>query len=273
MVRWLASVAAVLTVGVSIGSGAFVVSGASGCAMSEPANLDPTIDPSLPQVDAASSANPAPGTMPGKDSGTPVPERGEEDASGSGTPDAGKDSATPPPVAPKPTAAEILISEIMYDSSGSEPQQEWIELYNVATTPRTLSGLTLKDGASRTALIGAGVTVAGQSYALLVRSKTGATGAKVPTGPVVYEYGVGLGDAQGILLTNGTTGSLALLDGATTLVQASYGSWFTQSGGSSVQLKVLDASQANLKASWCLSATAWTAGSEKGTPGAASDCP
>lgn len=271
MYRWLTSVAAVLTVGVSIGSGAFFVSGASGCAMSDPANIDPTIDPSLPQVDAASSANPTPGTMPGKDSGTTTTE--DEDSGSGTTPDAGKDSATPPTGAPKPTAGEILISEIMYDSSGSEPQQEWIELYNVATSTRTLSGLTLKDGANRTELIDPGVTIAGKSYVLLVRSKTGATGAKVPAAPVVYEYGAGVGDAQGILLTNGSTGSLALLDGSTSLVQASYGSWFTQPGGSSVQLKVLDASQANLKASWCLSATAWTVGSEKGTPGSASDCP
>jgi len=268
MYRWLASVAAVVTVGVSIGASLSI----GACAMSDPANLDPTIDPSLPQIDASSTANPTPGTMPGeKDSGTGRTE--EDEDSGTTAPDAGKDSAPPTPVAPKPAAGEILVSEIMYDSSGSEPQQEWIELYNVATSARSLSGLTLKDGAGRTELIEPGVTIAATSYALLVRSKTGATGAKVPAAPVVYEYGAGLGDAQGVLLTNGSTGSLSLLDGATTLVQASYGSWFTQPGGSSVQLKVLDASQANLKASWCLSATAWTAGSEKGTPGAASDCP
>ncbi len=268
MVRWLASVAAVLTVVVSIGSGASM---AGGCAMSDPANIDPTIDPSLPQVDASSNANPAPGRMPADVDASESSSQG--DSGTKTTPDAQVDSAPPIPVAPKPSAGEILVTEVMYDSSGGEPQQEWIEVHSLATAVRSLSGLTIKDGAGRTDVIDPGVTIAPGAYAVLVRSKTGAATAKVPAAAIVYEYGTGLSDSAGVLLTNGSTGSLSLLDGATTLAQVAYGGWFTQSGGSSVQLKVLDATQAVVKASWCLSTNAWTVGSEKGTPGAAEDCP
>lgn len=64
-----------------------------------------------------------------------------------------------------------------------------------------------------------------------------------------------------------------VLDGSTTITSAPYGGWFSQSGGSSVQLKVLDGTLSKSKASWCLSLNVWTTGSEEGTPGAAEDCP
>jgi hypothetical protein len=187
--------------------------------------------------------------------------------------DAGVDSAPPPSSTPKPTAGEVLISEVMYDGAGTEPAGEWIELYNKAAAPRSLSGLTLKDGANRTHVIGAGVTIAAGAYVVLARNKAGAIAAKVPAAAIAYDYGAGLADSAGVLLANGTTGGITLLNGATTISQAAYGGWFTQPGGSSVQLHILDAAQSGAKASWCLSANAWTAGSEKGTPGAAEDCP
>ena len=95
----------------------------------------------------------------------------------------------------------------------------------------------------------------------------------MPQTAIAYEYGTGLPDNAGILLTNGATGAVSILNGAATLASAPYGGWYSQSGGSSVQLKVLDPALTTSKTSWCLSLTAWTAGSEKGTPGAAEDCP
>ena len=66
------------------------------------------------------------------------------DASGGGDAgDAGNGTAV------KPIQGEVIISEVMYRPSGTEPEAEWIELYNAAATPRLLSGLVLKDGASR----------------------------------------------------------------------------------------------------------------------------
>ena len=174
---------------------------------------------------------------------------------------------------PKPSPGEVLITEVMYATFAPEPASEWIELHSIATSVRTLSGLTLKDGGGRTHVIGAGLTIAPGAYVVLARNKAAAIAAKVPASAIVYEYGTGLPDNAGILLTNGATGAVSLLNGAATIASAPYGGWFSQSGGSSVQLQVLDPAQATAKASWCLSLNAWTTGSEKGTPGAADDCP
>ncbi len=161
----------------------------------------------------------------------------------------------------------------MYDTITPEPVSEWFELHSSASSTRSLGGLTIKDGSGRTHTIGAALTIAPGAYIVLARDKAGAIAAKVPAAAIAYEYGTGLPDNAGILLTNAATGAVSLLDGAATIASAPYGGWFTQSGGSSVQLKLLVPAQTTSKTSWCLSGTAWTTGSEKGTPGAAEDCP
>ena len=245
-----------------------------GCAMSAPADTSPDLDPSLPGVEVGNDPVPAPGT---KSAEAGAGTSGEPDV----VPDAGKkpapvQDAAPPvdaaPALPKPSATEILITEVMYATFAPEPAGEWLELHSTATSVRSLSGLTLKDGSGRTHTIGA-LTIAPGAYVVLARNKAAAIAAKVPQAAIVYEYGTGLPDNAGILLTNGATGAVSLLNGAATIASAPYGGWYSQSGGSTVQLKVLDTAQATSKASWCLSLTAWTTGSEKGTPGAAEDCP
>jgi hypothetical protein len=244
-------------------------------------DLTPELDTNLPGVDAAFEANPAPGQVlpPRGDAGTGEPSSGD-DATESGTKpgltqDSGALDATPPVSgagATKPAPGEVLITEVMSDTTGAEPVSEWIEVHNMAAAPRLLSGLTLKDGGGRTHVIAAGVTVAPGAYLVLARDKAGAVAAKVPATAIAYEYGAGLSASAGVLLANGASGAVSLLDGSTVISSAPYGGWFTQPG-SSAQLKVLDAAQSSSKASWCLSANAWTSGSEKGTPGAAEDCP
>ncbi len=246
-----------------------------GCAMSPPADTSPDLDPSLPGVDVGSDPKPAPGT--------PTAEGGTTSGGGtSTTTDAGSKSsiapdAAPPldaaPAMPKPTAGELLLTEVMYATFTPEPASEWFELHSVASSERSLGGLTIKDGSGRTHTIGAGLTIAPGAYLVLARDKAAAIAAKVPQSAIAYEYGTGLPDNAGILLTNGATGAVSIMNGAATLASAPYGGWYSQSGGSSVQLKVLDPAQASAKTSWCLSLTAWTTGSEKGTPGAAEDCP
>jgi hypothetical protein len=186
-----------------------------------------------------------------------------------------QDSGPAPTTGTKPAAGEVLISEIMYNPSGSEPDGEWIEVYNASTGARTLTGLTLRDGAGRVHSIGGNVVLAAGQYGVLVRSRTAATAAKIPAAAIVYEYGAGQTPTTGILLANGTTGSVALLNGSTTITSAMYGSMFSgqTTTGRSVQLKVLTQSAQQTASSWCVSATAWAAGAEMGTPGAASDCP
>jgi len=166
----------------------------------------------------------------------------------------------------------VLITEVMYATSGPEPASEWIELHSVASSTRTLAGLVLKDGSSRTHVIVGPLTIAPNAWVVLARNGAAAIAAKVPASAIVYEYGTGLGDGAGILLANGATGGITLLSGATVIHAAPYGGWFAGSG-SSVQLKVLDGTQSGAKASWCQSATPWAVGAEKGTPGSANDCP
>jgi hypothetical protein len=251
-----------------------------GCAMSAPADTSPDLDPSLPGVQAGGNdPTPAPGTPETKSA-----EAGSSPTNdASGATDAGSKAspvpdASPPPVdaapaVPRPSAGEVLVTEVMYATFTPEPASEWIELHSMVTAERTLSGLTIKDGSGRTHTIGAGLTIAPGAYVVLARNKAAAISAKVPSSAIVYEYGTGLPDNAGILLTNGATGAVSLLNGAATVASAPYGGWYSQSGGSSVQLKVLDPALTASKTSWCLSLTAWTTGSEKGTPGAAEDCP
>ena len=239
--------------------------------MSSPVDLAPTSDPSLPGVDAGNSAVPG---RPGAD-GTDA--ASDASASSNGGTDSGAKSAFAGDAAasgpPKPAAGEVLSTEITYSTFTPEPASEWIEIYSKATSDRSLGGLTLKDGGGRTHVIAAGLTIAPSTYVILARDKTAAISAKVPAMAIVYEYGTGLPDNAGIVLANGSTGGISLLDGATTLVSVPYGPWFSQSGGSSLELKALDASQESTSAGWCLALKTWTTGSEKGTPGAANDCP
>lgn len=248
-----------------------------GCAMSSPADLTPDVDMTLPGVDAAYEPHPAPGPQ-----GLPAHEK--DSGTGEKTPPDPMDSgSTPPPdAAPvvdagpalaKPSAGEVLITEVMFAPTTPEPTTEWLELHSVAPAVRSLAGLVLKDGAGRTHLIGSALTIAPGAYVVLARNKSAAMGAHVPGAAIVYEYGTGQADNAGILLANGATGGVALLNGSTTIASSPYGGWFSSAAGASIQLKVLDATQATAKASWCLSGTVWMTGSGKGTPGAAGDCP
>ena len=269
MARHLGSVAVV--------SAALIVGGglsAFGCAISAPADLGSgDVDTSLPGLEAGNSPVPS---MPDKDASA-VP---EEAADGSATKqpatnEAGVDAAPPPPpppTVPKPAVGEVLISEVMYTTAGPEPASEWIELHSVASAERALAGLVLKDGSNRTHVIVGPLTIAPNAWVVLARNKAAAITAKVPAASIVYEYGTGLGDSAGILLANGSTGAITLLSGATVIANAPYGGWFSTSG-SSVQLAVLDGTKSGVKASWCLSTLPWSTGAEKGSPGAANNCP
>ena len=243
-----------------------------GCAMSTPADLGPDVNPNLPGLDAAGSSHPS---DPGADGSTSLDESddaGDGDAAkATNGNDASTDSSLPPIGPAKPAPGEILVTEVMYSTTGAEPASEWIELHSLASSDRALTGLTLKDGASRVHVIGT-LTIAANAYVVLARNKAAAITAKVPAAAIVYEYGTGLADSQGILLANGSTGGIALYNGGTLLVNAPYGGWFTQAGAS-VQLNVLTMTAETAKASWCLSANPWAAGADKGTPGAAEDCP
>lgn len=191
----------------------------------------------------------------GGDAAKPVTDSGSDAGSGS-----------------RPSAGELLVTEVMFNPSGSEPDEEWIEVLSTASGPRSLSGLVLVDGSARTHTIGAGVVLGAGQRALLVRSRSAALAAKVPSAAILYDYGTGV--SQGVQLTNSSTGSISIRNGATTVVSVPYGSWSLGVGnGESIQLDLETAQGASAKANWCVSARTWDSGADYGTPGAASDCP
>jgi hypothetical protein len=227
----------------------------------------------LPQEDASAEEPSRPITT--HDASTAAKASEPADSGSGGTdPDASQPPPPPPPpTASKPAQGEVVISEVMYDPSGPDPAGEWIEVYNTTSSPKSLSGLTIVDGGDRTNVIGTGVTVGPKAYVLLVRSKSDAIAAGVPSASIVYEYGAGAAAGTGVQLANGSTGAVYLRNGSTTIAEAVYGGWFSQSGGSSIQLKTLTYSAAAQSYNWCLSSNAWALGSDNGTPGSASDCP
>jgi hypothetical protein len=50
-----------------------------------------------------------------------------------------------PPPTPTPKPGAVLITEVLYDSAGIEPDQEWIELYNPGDLPFSLTKVWLGD--------------------------------------------------------------------------------------------------------------------------------
>jgi hypothetical protein len=207
--------------------------------------------------DDAGTATPGDGGTTGNDAGSP---------SDSG---AKADTATPPPPPPVTAqfgAGELLISEVLYNPSGSEPDEEWFEVTNRATSARSLNGLVITDGSGNSYTIPAtpALDVAAQSYVVLARNKAVAISVGVPAAMIVHEY-------VGLTLANGTTGGLTIKKGTTTLASVPFGQWSAAFNGESIQLKTLTAP--NTAGSWCFSSNAWSSGADMGTPGQQADCP
>jgi hypothetical protein len=234
-----------------------------GCAGDPEADRAAKIDPSLPYVDA--SWNPSPGN-PGRGG----IDAGHDSSDGKTTrSNDGGEEVVESPLQP----GDFLITEVMYNPAGTEPRSEWFEVRNTTASSRSLSGLEIHDGANRTHVIGAGVVIGPGEYAVLVRSRTAAVSSLVPPGVIAYEYGAGLADSAGIQLSNSMSGTVALHEGATIIARADYGGWFPASAGASIQLKSLTFAAGTEATSWCVSPKTWTAGADKGTPGAANNCP
>lgn len=254
-----------------------------GCAQGGSPDVTPSIDPSLPEIDAPWRPSPE---MPSdrfpdgaaRDTSSILPELPDGPRvtiPETGAPDAESDegSVTFVPSDPKPKQGEVLITEVMYNPSTNEPTSEWFEVYNVSPDPRMLSGLTIADGEDRTHVIGSGVVVAPGAYVVFARNRAAAMAAKVPSAAIAYEYGAGLPDNAGVQLANASSGGVRLRDGTATVAQAAYGGWYSQSDGRSIQFKASTSMETAQKTNWCLSLNPWMPGSDKGTPGAPADCP
>jgi hypothetical protein len=221
-------------------------------------------------ADAAPYDNPSvdedAGSEPAVDSGTPATDAGTVTDSGAAKADTGAPPPPPPPVTPQFGAGELLVTEILYNPSGSEPDEEWFEITNRATAARSLNGLVLADGSGNSYTIPAtpALDVPASGYVVLARNKTVAVSAGVPSAKIVHEYSL-------LTLANGTTGALTIKKGTTTLATVPFGQWSAALNGESIQLKTMTAP--TTASSWCFSSTSWSAVSDYGTPGQAADCP
>jgi hypothetical protein len=189
--------------------------------------------------------------------------------------DAGEqtDGAVATALAPSP--GELLITEVMFDSSGPAPQSEWFEVYNATDSALSLNGLTIVDGYSHMELIAATPppVVAAKAYALLVRNRALAVIEFLPAASIVYEYSSGLAPEDGIEIDNSATGAVALWNGAVELANVPYGGWNMASIGSSIELVTLSLPGSQNPGGWCIAQHAWETGYDFGTPGAPNDCP
>jgi hypothetical protein len=175
--------------------------------------------------------------------------------------------------ATKAGPGDVVISEIMYDPSGTEPDEEWVEIYNTTSSPKLLGGLTLEDNGGRSATIAASanVQVPAKGYVVLVNSRSAAASLGIPGASSAYEYF----STTGPLLANSASASIALTSGSSNLSEIVFGGCnfsLPTGGGASIQLKTLTVAASTSKASWCIATTAWSSG-DKGTPGKANNCP
>jgi hypothetical protein len=206
------------------------------------------------------------GSAPGADTGTPATDAGAPTDAGSVKADTGVTPPPPPASTPQFASGEILVTEILYNPSGSEPDEEWFEITNRATAARSLNGLVLADGSGNAYTIPAtpALDVPAGGYVILARNKAVAITAGVPSAKIIHEYSL-------LTLANGTTGGLSIKKGTTTLATVPFGQWSAALNGESIQLKTMTAPTA--AGSWCFSSTPWSAVSDYGTPGQAADCP
>ena len=218
-----------------------------------------------PGTDAGRAGNDA-AVPPPRDASVPVPDAAQPDSAlpvDASIPDTSTGGTTP-------VRDEVVISEVMYDPSTTEPDTEWIELANVTASAKTLNGLTLTTpgGGTFTFPASPAITLGAGEYKVIARNRVAAIAALVPAASILTEYGIALGS-----LSNGTTGGVSLSNGATVIARAPYAGFFASPQGASIQLKTLTFAAAGTAASWCVSPTAFAVTADKGTPGAPSDCP
>lgn len=176
------------------------------------------------------------------------------------------DGTTAPGVFKK---GDLLITEIMYDpSSLSDTEGEWFEIYNNTSLPVDLHQVVIRNETNQH-VIKSEVILEANHYMVLSRTSTATAEDK-------YVYG------SLISLTNGDEASLSLYNYGTDGTNGSLicavsfgGQGFPDGSGESICLSplFLNAADAILGSSWCISTTAYSTG-DLGTPGTINDtCP
>jgi len=74
-----------------------------------------------------------------------------------------------------PTVANVLFSEIFYDTPGTDGEEEWIELYNTTSQQINISGYTITDnnGTGAVYTFPSGTTIDGETYFTVAKAAIG----------------------------------------------------------------------------------------------------
>ena len=117
------------------------------------------------------------------------------------------------------SSSSLLISEVLYDPLGTEPNEEWIEVFNNSASPMELTDWTISDNLS-TDVISPTVTIPAGGYMVIAASSEDFY-ANYPafTGAIVFIADGRIGNGLG-----NTGDRLILKDGEGTVIdQMSYG--------------------------------------------------
>jgi predicted extracellular nuclease len=161
---------------------------------------------------------------------------------------------------------DVVINEIMqnpsvvFDSAG-----EWFELYNPTASAIDINGWTIQDNDfdSHVIVNGGPLVISAGGYLVL-----GNNGDITTNGGVNVDYVF-----SGVFLANGADEVVLVDDGLTEIDRVEYdgGPNFPDPNGASMALED-PALDNNVGANWCTAVTPYGDG-DKGTPGAANDCP
>jgi cysteine-rich repeat protein len=153
---------------------------------------------------------------------------------------------------------ELVISEYLADSTGSDDGLEWFEVYNASGRALDLDGLTVSDEGGDTILVEGTTLLPADSYFIFAESL-----AAVP-GPAFDWTAAG----SGFQLAN-TSDEIILSYGRTEIDRIEYvGSW-PDSTGAAAQLAagLLDADLNDSSSNWCTATTEYGTDDNLGTPG------
>jgi hypothetical protein len=172
-----------------------------------------------------------------------------------------------------PTLGDLAITEVMLSPSGQEPASEWFEVYNLASSSRLLSGLTIQDGFGNTVVVPSApaVVLPAATYGLFVRDEAAAVQLLLPSAAIVYAYGTGVAPTAGVELDEGSASDLSLWSGGILLADVPYGMWDASWLGQSIELETPQSDSTD-PMQWCVAQWPWASGSDDGTPGAPNDC-
>ena len=161
-----------------------------------------------------------------------------------------------------PSPGDVIITEVLADASGSEPEHEWFEVYNTTGADIDLLGWVISDLGSDSHTINASVVVPAGAYALLAENADPAL-----NGGLSPDY-----DYAGLSMANGDDELVLSAPDGTLIDQIVWdsGATFPDPTAASMSLDPawFDASDNDDGAHWCTSpAGAYGSGPDLGTPG------